>query len=215
MQISLNPRDCRGPYTPRPRPIARVRSRGFTLIEALLALFVLSIGVLGAIAMQKVAKEGGFDALQRTTAAHLAQDIIERMRANPDQLALYATPAGGLGGGGMSAALTAAATVPPNCTTTACTPDQMALRDLIEWEQALDGFQEVSVTAGGNLLSGGLVSPTGCVTPSAAGAVTVAIAWRGLARQDDDVVNACGSGLGRYGNGDEFRRVLLINTFVN
>jgi type IV pilus assembly protein PilV len=185
------------------------------LIEALFALLVLAVGILGAIALQQLAKEGGIDAIQRTSAAHLAQDIAERIRANPDQLALYATPVGGVGGGAMSAALTAAAAVPPNCTTLACTPDQLVSRDLLEWEQALDGFQETSVTAGGNLQSGGLASPTGCVTPTAAGAVTVAIAWRGLAQQDDDVANACGSGSGLYGANDEFRRVLVINTFIN
>ncbi len=61
----------------------------------------------------------------------------------------------------MSAALTAASAVPPNCTTAACTADQMASRDLLEWEQALDGFQETSVIGGNNVQSGGLNSPTG------------------------------------------------------
>lgn len=198
-----------------PPPSSSLRIQGFTLIEALLALFVLAIGILGAVALQNVAKEGSIDAIQRTTAAHLAQDIVERMRANPDQLALYATPVGGVGGGAMSAALTAASTVPPNCTTTACTTDQMASRDLLEWEQALDGSQETSVIGGNNVQSGGLNSPTGCVTPTASGEVTVAIAWRGFAEQSDSVADACGRGSGLYGTNDVFRRVLVINTFVD
>ncbi len=61
------------------------RSRGvggFTLIEALVALLVLSIGLLGVAAMQLASLQANNGAFQRTQATFLAQDIADRMRAN-------------------------------------------------------------------------------------------------------------------------------------
>ena len=58
------------------------KQQGMTLIEVLVALFVLVTGVLGAIALQTNAKQGSFDAMQRSLASALAQDIIERIRSN-------------------------------------------------------------------------------------------------------------------------------------
>ena len=53
-----------------------------TFIEVLIALVILIMGILGAVAMQATAKKGSFDAMQRSVASALAQDIIERMRGN-------------------------------------------------------------------------------------------------------------------------------------
>ena len=55
---------------------------GMTFIEVLVALFILVSGILGAVAMQHTSKKGSFDAMQRSLATTLAQDIIERMRSN-------------------------------------------------------------------------------------------------------------------------------------
>lgn len=58
------------------------RAAGFTLIEALIALLVLSIGLLGVAAMQLTSLRANNGAFQRTQATFLAQDIADRMRAN-------------------------------------------------------------------------------------------------------------------------------------
>jgi len=58
------------------------RAAGFTLIEALIALLVLSIGLLGVAAMQLASLQANNGAFQRTQATFLAQDIADRMRAN-------------------------------------------------------------------------------------------------------------------------------------
>lgn len=63
----------------RPAPS---RARGFTLIESLVALLVLSIGLLGIAAMQLASLQANNGAFQRTQATFLAQDIADRMRAN-------------------------------------------------------------------------------------------------------------------------------------
>ncbi len=57
------------------------RSRGFSLIEALIALLVLSIGMLGAAAIQLNALQGAHIAYQRSIATLAAQDAQERLWA--------------------------------------------------------------------------------------------------------------------------------------
>ncbi|QTF92463.1 type IV pilus modification protein PilV [Halomonas sp. BM-2019] len=58
-----------------------VRQKGFTLIEALVALLVLSIGLLGVAAMQLNALQGAHAAYQRSIASLAAQDAQERLWA--------------------------------------------------------------------------------------------------------------------------------------
>lgn len=55
---------------------------GFTLIEALVALLVLSIGLLGVAAMQLKALQGAHAAYQRSIASLAAQDAQERLWAS-------------------------------------------------------------------------------------------------------------------------------------
>lgn len=61
-------------------PIAR--EKGFSLIEVLVALLVLSIGLLGLAALQTTSLKYNTDSYTRTQATLLAYDIMDRMRAN-------------------------------------------------------------------------------------------------------------------------------------
>lgn len=58
------------------------RARGFTLVEALVALVVLSIGLLGVAALQLTSLRSNHGSAMRSQATFLAYDIIDRMRAN-------------------------------------------------------------------------------------------------------------------------------------
>lgn len=58
--------------------------RGFTLVEALVATLVLSIGLLGVAGMQLSALRNNNTAATRAQASYLAYDIVDRMRANRD-----------------------------------------------------------------------------------------------------------------------------------
>ncbi|MBK6596509.1 MAG: type IV pilus modification protein PilV [Proteobacteria bacterium] len=58
--------------------------RGFTLVEALIAVLVLSIGLLGVAGLQLSSLRGNSDAARRSQATFLAYDIADRMRANRD-----------------------------------------------------------------------------------------------------------------------------------
>ncbi|MGD2138111.1 MAG: type IV pilus modification protein PilV [Gammaproteobacteria bacterium] len=58
--------------------------RGFTLLEVLIALLVLSIGLLGLAALQTVGLRSNQMASMRTQAIQATYDISDRMRANPE-----------------------------------------------------------------------------------------------------------------------------------
>ncbi len=56
---------------------------GMTLIEVLVALMVFSIGVLGVAMLQLNALKHTDSAMRSTQVSYIAQDLLERIRANP------------------------------------------------------------------------------------------------------------------------------------
>lgn len=63
---------------------------GVGLVEVIVALVLLSLGVLGMIALQLNAISATDEAGARVQAMTIAQDLTERVRANPNQLQTYA-----------------------------------------------------------------------------------------------------------------------------
>ena len=194
--------------------------KGFSMIEVLVTVVILAVGLLGIAALQFMSKRSNFEAVQRTAATMLAYDIIERMRTNSTQLMEYAgdasTPSPLLGGATQS-------TPDPNCSTASCTPFKLSQYDLWEWERSLDGASEIMTASGNN--TGGLVSPTACITTTVPAGITdrsgeyrIAIAWRGPTPLSDPTISTCGLGSGKYnsegGGADIHRRVLVVNTFI-
>jgi type IV pilus assembly protein PilV len=57
-------------------------SRGLTLVEILIALLILSIGLLGLAGLQTASLKFNTSAYYRTQATALAYDFADRMRAN-------------------------------------------------------------------------------------------------------------------------------------
>lgn len=55
---------------------------GFTLLEVLIALMILSIGLLGLAALQANTLKVNHGALQRSQAIFLTYDMMDRLRAN-------------------------------------------------------------------------------------------------------------------------------------
>jgi len=173
--------------------------RGAGLIEVSISLLVLSIGTLGLGSLQIAAKRTGFEATQRTHAAALAMDLLERMRANRAALPDYAVA-------GIGSAAGASVPAPAvDCGSDPCSPVELQHWDLWHWEQALDG-----VTSGDG--EGGLVRPMACITMNGR-EVTVDIAWQGFRAVSEQNLNVrCG--VGRYGPGDAERVWLRMTSWI-
>jgi type IV pilus assembly protein PilV len=60
---------------------------GFTLVEVLVALFVLAVGIVGASATQVTAQRTRHHAALMSDGVRLAASLADRMRANPVALA--------------------------------------------------------------------------------------------------------------------------------
>jgi len=66
------------------------RQTGVGLVEVLVALVLLSIAVLGFVALQIRAITASNEATMNVQATNIARDLAERMRMNRDGLAGYA-----------------------------------------------------------------------------------------------------------------------------
>jgi type IV pilus assembly protein PilV len=62
------------------------RNKGFTLVETLVALVILSAGLLGVAALQFTSLQNNNSAVFRSQATYFAYDIADRMRANRDRV---------------------------------------------------------------------------------------------------------------------------------
>jgi type IV pilus assembly protein PilV len=171
--------------------------KGMTFIEVLIAVVILVLGILGAVAMQASAKKGSFDAMQRSVASALAQDIIERMRGND------ATTLADYVGTDYGIALNGLPQKRCNTQTSLCTPGEMVTNDLYEWELALMGGDSFKGTAKKSGLSG----VKACISHSV-NAVTLVISWDGREEFGSGEEEVCGV------KGKK-RRSLSVQAFIN
>jgi type IV pilus assembly protein PilV len=101
---------------------------GFTLLEILIAVVVLSIGLLGIAGLQALGQQSNHSAYLRSQATALAYDMIDRMRAN----------SAGVASGNYNAIDTTANTyTDPGCASSSCSASQMAQYDMYDWQQEL------------------------------------------------------------------------------
>jgi type IV pilus assembly protein PilV len=99
--------------------------RGISLVEAMVALIVLAIGMLGIAALHVESVKANRTALLRTQAVNLANDLADRIRANRQAGVSYRLAAGALPTVG-------------NCVVTNnCTDDELAVDDLARWVRAV------------------------------------------------------------------------------
>ncbi len=98
------------------------KQQGFTLVESMVSLVVLSVGMIGIAALYAQGLGAGRSALYRTQAVNLVADMADRIRANRIALAAYAGPANNNG-------------CDPENGGADCTPGEMAAHDLFLWNQ--------------------------------------------------------------------------------
>ncbi len=119
------------------------RARGFTLVEALVALLALSIGLLGIAGMQLTGMRANMSAAWRSQATYLSYDIIDRMRANRNHRLDYIIGTGAASGGASVSALdltawktNLAATLPSGDGTVAV--DDNVVTVTVQWNDSRD-----------------------------------------------------------------------------
>ena len=107
---------------------------GFSLLEVMVSLAVVSIGALGYVKSQVTTLKNVSDIMARTVANTLLEDMASRMQANPAEVWLGSGSAYLTTGALVSGVYTAGAyTTACNGGTTICTAAQMASNDLKEW----------------------------------------------------------------------------------
>jgi type IV pilus assembly protein PilV len=104
----------------------RQGQQGFTLLEVLIAMVVLSIGLLGLAGLQANSLKNNTSAYQRSQASIFAYEMLDRIRANHTGLV-----------DGEYDDLMSGTTSDPGCITTGCTVAQMAQYDAYLWKTQL------------------------------------------------------------------------------
>lgn len=107
---------------PEARTAQSCSRNGFTLLEILITLLIISMGMLGFAALQIKGLQSNHGAMLSSQAAFLAYDMSERIRANSEVQNKYSI---------------AAATIPPSayCVSNQCNKNTMAAADIFEWRQ--------------------------------------------------------------------------------
>lgn len=115
------------PVPGSPRSTASAQ-HGFSLIESLVAIAVMSLGILGILGVQMRTLADTQTSVRRAQAIRLIEDLSERMKVNPNAL-------GNLNN--YRSAFTNTPTASTDCKTSACTNSQLAIYDLAQWKQAV------------------------------------------------------------------------------
>ncbi|MEM7283656.1 MAG: type IV pilus modification protein PilV [Pseudomonadota bacterium] len=108
---------------------AVTKTQGFTLVEVLVALVVMSVGMLGIAALYVSGVQGTRGAIFQTKAINLAADMADRIRSNRTAPAAYAAA-----GAGAAADCADDGAAGANL----CTPAQIAANDVFVWNQTLN-----------------------------------------------------------------------------
>ena len=104
------------------RPGSDIAERGFTLLEVLIALVVLSVGMLGIAVLYVEGLKAERTSVFRTSAVNLVAGMSDRVRANPDGALAYT---GGAADNGCTNGVVD------------CTPEQIAQEDLWWWDSEI------------------------------------------------------------------------------
>jgi type IV pilus assembly protein PilV len=155
------------------------RTHGFSLVEVLISVAILSFGLLGMVGMQAVALQGSRDARLQSDAVSLARELAEMLRGNKDVALLASgTPYLGsfmspLASSSVSHCLDAGA---PACANTSA----VASAEMTEWlarvDDALPGAR-VTVCIDAQPYDAGGLPRWSCVPGDPGAPVSIKIGW--------------------------------------
>jgi type IV pilus assembly protein PilV len=164
---------------------------GFTLLEILIALLVLSIGLLGIASLQTRGQQFNTAAYLYTQATYLATDLMERMRSNYDMVSRSGSGTGAITQkrqelrDAYSRKLTYA-----NCPTeqkcdedAGCTALELVEYDLSNWCKSLGTLPDGEAEITSQDMS---VSLPGTTTPLVLTRYTITLKWWGVNQGTED-----------------------------
>lgn len=109
------------------------QQRGFSLIEVLVSVVIISVGILGVAGMQVVSLQQNRSSMLRAEAMQLANDILDRARSNPIQdysgIAFADPPPGN-----------------SDCVANACSIGNMMDYDIAQWKCSINSQDADGVT---------------------------------------------------------------------
>jgi type IV pilus assembly protein PilV len=147
------------------------KQQGFSLIEAIVAFLILSIGMLGIASLQMLSLKAGHTAELRTLAVIKAEEMFERIRTNPVALdptnpasASYAATAADSGTNYECNDSTG--------TVKLCTYAEIAQDDIYNWKTDLRN----SLPDNDNTTASIVVAPVTATNPTVT--VTITINWQ-------------------------------------
>jgi len=108
------------------------RDAGFSLVEVLVSVLVLTVGLVGTAVIQlnafRTTEQSGF----HNTAVAIATQIADEIRTNSHQMRLASSPFNSFRYEAESVA--PADTPPVNCYKTSCKPEEWAAHSMVEWQ---------------------------------------------------------------------------------
>jgi len=140
--------------------------QGVSLIESMIALLVISIGLLGIAALQITAMKQNNSALHHSQSVWISYDMADRIRANFGQFAAYAT-------------IDTNNTYAQDCVTASCTGWQLRNSDAQNWTTLVQ-----------NLPSGRGTITSQVATAPAVNELLIKVMW------DDEGTGATGTNCG-------------------
>ncbi len=124
------------------------RLRGFSLVEVLIALIIISVGMLGIAGLYVQSMQAGRTSMFRHNAVILVGDVADRIRANPTAGAVY-TAVGGADNNCVNQGVN-------------CSAPEMANHDIFLWTaQAAETLPNGTVTV---VFDGAVTPPTYDIT---------------------------------------------------
>lgn len=195
MRKSLGKRQAQQPYGGMQRMSRQSSNAGFTLIEILVALLIFMVSSLGIAGLVTRTVQQESESYQRVQALILLQDMQEKLGANRQAAACYASTE--TLGTGFDSSI--------SCSTGSPAQQATAVADLQRWDSTLKGAAEKD----GTINVGALIGARGCIRLVDADERTyrITVAWQGLG---DTVapVNDCGKD--NYGSDAQRRTVSAL-----
>ena len=139
----------------KPVNILSKQQKGFTLLEAMVAMVVFSVGLLGLGALQMAGMTNTQSALYQSIATQMAYDMADRIRSNP----------AGAKATDYDAIVSGVPGTNPSCSTT-CTSTQVSQRDNYQWAVNLR-----------DMLPGGIGTVLSAIDANGTKSFTITVMW--------------------------------------